>query len=75
MENGSGMEARQRPPHERLREWRLSRNLTQQALAQLLGCAHPTVCKIELARQKPGRDLAFAIEDAAGIPPRAWKAA
>lgn len=54
------MEART-PPHERLKEWRLKRELTQQALAQLVGCGHAQICKIELAYQNPGLTLAVRL--------------
>jgi transcriptional regulator with XRE-family HTH domain len=54
------MEART-PPHERLREWRLKRELTQQALAELVGCGHAQICKIERKQQNPGRAIAVRL--------------
>lgn len=55
----SSMEA---SPHERLRQWRLRREQTQEALAEVLGCSKAQVCLIERAQRNPGRALSARIE-------------
>lgn len=60
MENGWSMNART-PPHERLKEWRLKSDLTQEALGRLVGCSNAQICKIENAVQTPGRAIAVRL--------------
>ena len=45
-----------------LKTWRIERDITQAALAALLGTTNATVCRIEAGEQWPGADLMAAIE-------------
>lgn len=62
-------------PHELLKAARLNANLSQQALAERLGIHQTHLSQIERGECRPGLEPALEIEDFAGIPPRAWKAA
>lgn len=45
-----------------LKTWRTQREMTQAALAALLGTTPPTVCRIEAGEQWPAPQLMLAIE-------------
>jgi len=49
-----------------LKTWRTERDITQAALAALLGTTPPTVCRIEAGEQWPGAELMAAIENVTG---------
>jgi transcriptional regulator with XRE-family HTH domain len=59
-------------PQTRLRELRLRRGLSCEALAEILGCSAASVSAIELGNRTPGLSLAFAIERFAGINSEEW---
>lgn len=46
----------------RLRQWRISRDLTQRAAAELLEVDAQRLCNFELERRRPDLDLAAHIE-------------
>src|SRR5918912_3263064 len=52
-----------------LKRRRRSLNLTQDALAERVGCAPSMLQKIEQGTRRPSRDLAERLVDALGVPP------
>jgi predicted ATPase/DNA-binding XRE family transcriptional regulator len=52
-----------------LRRIRLTRDLTQEALAEAVGCATQTIRSFELGRRRPSREMASRIADVLGLPP------
>jgi len=45
-------------PHERLRLFRLKKEMTQEQLAELLECSTAQLCRIEKQQRNPGRGIA-----------------
>jgi len=63
---------RRRETHKRLREWRHDHALTQQELAEKLGCEPATVSNIETGVRGVGRVLALSIQRVTGIKIGDW---
>jgi predicted ATPase/DNA-binding XRE family transcriptional regulator len=52
-----------------LRQIRAARDLTQEALAEAVGCATQTIRSLELGRRRPSREMAERIASVLGLPP------
>lgn len=52
-----------------LRQTRSVRDLTQEALAEAVGCATQTIRSFELGRRRPSREMAERIADVLALPP------
>jgi transcriptional regulator with XRE-family HTH domain len=59
-------------PAERIRLYRKDGRLTQPALAEMLGVSKSHLSMIETGRRLPGREVASALEEIAGIPVADW---
>lgn len=55
-----------------LHDRRLQMGLTQAELAQCVGCALPTIKKIEHGERRPSREIAGLIAGCLGVPPEQW---
>lgn len=61
-----------KPPHVRLRAARLRLKLSEQALAEELGCSQSFISAVERQLQSPGLRLALEIKRFVGIDPAEW---
>lgn len=52
-----------------LRQARTARDLTQEALAEAVGCATQTLRSLEIGRRRPSREMAGRIVAVLGVPP------
>lgn len=52
-----------------LRQLRLERDLTQDALAEVVGCAGQTLRSFEIGRRRPSREMAERLADVLALPP------
>jgi transcriptional regulator with XRE-family HTH domain len=52
-----------------LKSARRARDLTREALAELVSCAPPTLAKIEQGSRRPSRELATLLLEALQVPP------
>jgi predicted ATPase/DNA-binding XRE family transcriptional regulator len=52
-----------------LRQARSARDLTQEALAEAVGCATQTLRSLEIGRRRPSREMAGRIAAVLGVPP------
>lgn len=57
---------------ERLAAWRAAEGISQAKAAERVGCSVDMYASIERGRRRPGRRLAHAIEDIAGVRSVAW---
>lgn len=60
--------------HEKLVGWRKSRNITQEAAAQLFRVGQSTLCEYEKGHKLPGVQVALRIAEATAgeVPVEAW---
>lgn len=63
---------RETNPYARLKEARIQAELSQEALAEVLGVHQTTVSNIELEKKTPGAQTRLKIQAFAGIPFEAW---
>jgi transcriptional regulator with XRE-family HTH domain len=52
-----------------LREARMARDMTQEALAEAVGCATQTVRSFENGRRRPSREMAARLSEILQVPP------
>jgi predicted ATPase/DNA-binding XRE family transcriptional regulator len=52
-----------------LRQTRIARDLTQEALAEIVGCATQTIRSFEIGRRRPSREMAARLADVLQVPP------
>src|SRR5690349_14640848 len=52
-----------------LRQSRIERDLTQEALAEVVGCATQTIRSFEIGRRRPSREMAARLADVLQVPP------
>lgn len=63
---------RRQPPNERLRDYRTSKRLSLDELAEKIGCAKGHLSMVIAGIRTPGLRLAFGIERAVGIDAEEW---
>lgn len=66
------MQHSQKTPHERLREARIEADLSQTALAEILGVHQSLISKIETECRTPGARVRLKIKTFAGIGFEEW---
>ena len=54
--------------HNKIRQFRFERNLSQQKLADLCGVSRETICRVETGNSNPSLELAFQIAAHLGAP-------
>lgn len=54
--------------HNKIKQFRFERNLSQQKLAELCGVSRETICRIEAGHCNPSLELAFHIAAHLGAP-------